>query len=142
MKYIAAILLPLLLLAFSCENKESGLDIPEEQILGKWDWQYSIYYQTQSGVPYILNPDTLGYFIQHTYDENGEFSMMRNDQTIGRGTYWFERANPADSATSIDRLFIQQDNYIKSVGFVFSGDTLILDESGSDGPRRIFIKVR
>lgn len=142
MKSIVIILAGFLLLAFSCESKDDAAEFPEEQIIGQWNWQYSIYYYTQSGEPYVLNPDTLGFYTRYVFEEDGEFSVLRNEASDGRGIFWFENILFENGEESPLRLFTQQDNYIKSVNFEISGDTLILDETEVDGPKRVFLRIK
>ena len=142
MKSIFIIITGFLMLAFSCENKDESSNFPEDQIVGQWNWKYSIYYYTQSGNPYILNPDTLGFYTRYIFDDEGEFNILKNEQVDGKGIYWFESILYENGEESPLRLFTQQDNYIKSVSYRISGDTLILDETEIDGPKRVFVKIR
>ena len=142
MKSMVLILAGFLLLAFSCESKDDGGSFPEEQIIGQWNWQYSVYLYTQSGEPYVLNPDTLGFYTRYIFKEDGEFSILRNEASDGNGIYWFESILFENGEESPLRLFTQQDNYIKSVNFKISGDTLLLDETEVDGPKRVFVRIK
>ena len=142
MKSVLLMIGSFLLFAFSCENKDDGEVFPEDQIIGQWNWQYSIYYYTQSGKPYILNPDTLGFTTRYVFNDDGEYHIMRNEAVDGEGIYWFENIFYESGEQSPLRLFTQQDNYIKSVNFKISGDSLILDETEIDGPKRIFLRIK
>ena len=142
MKSIILIICSILLFAFSCEKKEDQESFPEEQIVGQWNWQYSIYYYTQSGKPYILNPDTLGFYTQYIFNRDGEYKVLRNETNDAEGIYWFEAIKYDKGEYSPLRLFTQQDNYVKSVNFEINADTLILDETEVDGPKRVFVRIR
>jgi hypothetical protein len=139
--YVAYIIIALFLLSFSCENKEDfSLTESERQIIGEWNWVESVYYYTVSGIPYVMNPDTLGYSITCRFEENGTFSVFRNAAPDNTGSYWFETVKYDNGTESPLRLFTREDEYIKSVNFSFSGDTLILDETEVDGAKRVFIR--
>ena len=131
----------LLLTVFSCENKEDlNLSEYERQIIGEWSWVESVYYYTVSGIPYVMNPDTLGYSITFRFKKDGTFSVFRDSTLDNAGTYWFETIKYANGTESPLRLFTREDEYVKSVSFSFSADTLILDETEVDGAKRIFIR--
>jgi len=141
-RYIALIAGSLLLLSFSCENKEDvSLSESESRIIGEWNWIESVYYYTVSGVPYVMNPDTLGYSITCRFDEDGTYRIFRNATLDNAGVYWFETIKYDNGTESPLRLFTREDEYIKSVNFSFSGDTLILDETEVDGAKRIFLRI-
>ena len=89
-----------------------------------------------------MNPDTLGFHTRYSFNEDGEFDIYRNGQPDGKGVYWFESILYKNGEESPLRLFTQQDNYIKSVSFSISGDTLVLDETEADGPKRVFVRIR
>jgi hypothetical protein len=144
MKYKQILLIPLfiLMMAFSCENKEDmPLTKAEKQIIGEWNWLESIYYYTISGVPYVINPDTLGYKITYLFDNNDNYKIFRNSSLDSEGVYWFETIQYENGTDSPLRLFTQEDGYIKSVNFSFSGDTLFFDETEVDGAKRIFVRA-
>jgi hypothetical protein len=142
MKSVLIILAGFLTFAFSCEGKDEDASFPEEQIVGQWSWKYSVYYYTQSGIPYVLNPDTLGFYTRYSFNEDGAFHIYRNEQPDGSGVYWFESILYNNGEESPLRLFTQQDNFTNSVNFNISGDTLVLDETEVDGPKRVFVRVR
>jgi hypothetical protein len=127
------------LFAFSCENKDEGF-FPQEKIQGRWNWEYSVYKNTQSGKPYILNPDTLGFNNMYYFDADGGFRVMRNTVIDGKGQYWFEETDNENDQDGLS-LFMQQDEFVRSVDFYISGDTLILDETQFDGPKRYFLRM-
>jgi hypothetical protein len=127
------------LFAFSCENKDEVF-FPEEEIEGRWNWEYSVYNNTQSGKPYVLNPDTLGFNTMYYFDTDGGFRVMRNTAIDGKGQYWFEETDNENDQDGLS-LFMQQDEFVRSVDFYISGDTLILDETQSDGPKRYFLRM-
>jgi len=139
MKSIFIIALSIFIFAFSCENKDEML-FPQEEIVGEWNWQYSVYYNTHSGIPYVLNPDTLGFTTKYHFNPEGEFSILRNSETEGSGIYWFESTENENDADGL-LLFTQQDEFIKSVDFFISGDTLVIDETDVDGPKRYFRRI-
>jgi hypothetical protein len=138
---IAFIPVIMLTLAFSCENKEDmGLSGSEKQILGQWNWIESVYYYTVSGTPYVMNPDSLGYSVYMTFKEDGTFETFRNFIPESAGTYWFETIKYDNGTESPLRLFTREDEYVKSVNFSISADTLILDETEVDGAKRVFVR--
>jgi hypothetical protein len=128
-------------MAFSCENREDlNPSESEKQIIGQWNWIESVYYYTVSGTPYVMNPDSLGYSVQIEFNDNGTFSTYRNSLPENSGTYWFETIKYENGTESPLRLFTQEDEYIKSVNFSLSADTLILDETEVDGAKRVFVR--
>jgi hypothetical protein len=130
-----------ILFAFSCEeNNEKILLDSEERIIGTWIWLESVYYYTPSGVPFYINPDTLGYSIRYAFNDDGSFQQFRNAIPESEGTYWFETILYENGSESPLRLFTRENDYLKSVNFAFSGDTLIIDETEVDGARRYFIR--
>jgi hypothetical protein len=142
MKNIAVIMITVLLASFSCEKKDDILTTSQEKISGNWNWLQSIYHYTTSGTPYVLNPDSLGYHITHVYTSEGEYMVLRNGEKDTRGVYWFDYIEDEHGSMSPLRLFTQLDEYIQSVNYTISGDTLILDESEIDGPVRYFLKEK
>lgn len=141
-RYIVLFAVSLLLLSFSCENKEDiNLSESERKIIGDWNWIESVYYYTMSGIPYVMNPDTLGYSVTCRFEADGTFSFFRNATLDNTGVYWFETLSYSNGTESPLRLFTQEGEYIKSVNFSFSGDTLILDETEVDGAKRIFVRI-
>jgi len=89
-------------------------------------------------MPYVLNPDTLGFNTKYYFDIDGEFRILRDAETEGKGIYWFEADVNNEEGL---RLFTQQDEFVKSVDFYISGDTLILDETKAEGPKRYFLRI-
>ena len=145
MKFYIYIIIPftLFLLSFGCEGKEeSSDDIPEEQIVGEWGWIESVYYKTTSGKPYILNPDTVGYALRYVYSFDGTYEVYRNNKLESSGNYWFEMQDLTDNEDQDIRLITQQDDFIKSIKFQLTGDSLILDNTDADDAKRIFIRLR
>ena len=141
-RYIFFIAGSWLLLSFSCENKEDvSLSESERRIIGEWNWIESVYYYTVSGVPYVMNPDTLGYPITCRFEEDGTYRIFRNATLDNSGVYWFGTIKYDNGTVSPLRLFTREDEYIKSVNFSFSGDTLFLDETEVDGAKRIFLRI-
>jgi hypothetical protein len=141
-KLIFACLL-ILLLSFTCENKEdSSQETPEKQIIGEWEWLESIYYYTMSGIPYIMNPDTVGYSLKHVYLLDGTLKIYKNDILETSSIYWFDRIEYPNGTESDLRLMTQKDDFIKSVKFSITNDTLILDSTDVDDARRIFVRKR
>jgi len=131
------------ILSFSCENKEDNSeDIPEEQIIGEWGWIESVYYNTMSGKPYILNPDTIGYSLKYVYSFDGTYKVYKNNKLETTGIYWFEIQDYSDERKPDIRLITQQDDYIKDRKFQLKGDSLILDNTEADDAKRIFIKIK
>ncbi len=141
-RYIALFAVTGLLLSFSCENKEDiSLSESERKIVGEWNWIESVYFYTMSGLPYIINPDTIGYSVTCRFEADGTFSMFRNAAPDHTGTYWFETIRYDNGTESPLRLFTQEGEYLKSVNFYFSADTLFLDETEVDGAKRIFLRI-
>ena len=141
-RYIFFIAGSWLLLSFSCENKEDlSLSESERRIIGEWNWIESVYYYTVSGIPYVMNPDTLGYSITCRFEEDGTYHIFRNATPDNSGVYWFETIKYDNGTESPLRLFTREDEYIKSVNFSFSEDTLFLDETEVDGAKRIFLRI-
>jgi hypothetical protein len=141
MKISNLVLIPVVMLsmAFSCENREDlGLTDSEKQIIGHWNWIESVYYYTVSGIPYVMNPDSLGYSVQIEFNEDGTFATFRNLLPESSGSYWFETIKYENGTESPLRLFTREDEYVKSVTFSVSADTLILDETEVDGAKRVF----
>lgn len=131
------------ILAFGCENKEdSSEDIPEEKIIGEWGWIESVYNNTISGKPYILNPDTIGYSLKYVYLFDGTFKIYRNNKLETSGIYWFEIVDYSGEEEPELRLITQQEDFKKSIKFLLNGDTLVLDNTEADDARRIFIKLK
>ena len=89
-----------------------------------------------------MNPYSLGYSVQIEFNGDGTSSVFRNSLPEDSGTYWFESHKYENSTESPLRLFTQEDEYIKSVNFSLSADTLILDETEVDGAKRIFYRIR
>ncbi|MBN2275421.1 MAG: hypothetical protein JXR41_00435 [Bacteroidales bacterium] len=140
-RYIPLFVLSVLLLSFSCENKEDiSLSESERHIIGEWNWIESVYYYTISGIPYIMNPDTLGFAITCRFEADGTYKVYRDAFLDNMGIYWFETIKYENGTVSPLRLFTQEDEYTKSVNFSFSGDTLILDETEVDGAKRVFVR--
>jgi hypothetical protein len=143
MKISSIVTIPVVILsmAFSCENKEElGLTEPGKQIIGQWDWIESVYYYTVSGIPYVMNPDSLGYSVQIEFNENGTFATYRDSAPESSGTYWFETIKYENGTESPLRLFTREDEYVKSVNFFLSADSLVLDETEVDGAKRVFVR--
>lgn len=143
MKIRSVVFIPVILLslAFSCENREDlSLSESEKLITGKWNWVESVYYYTVSGTPYVMNPDSLGYSILIAFNEDETFDVYRNSSLDNSGTYWFETIKYDNGTESPLRLFTREDEYIKSVNFSLSVDTLILDETEVDGAKRVFVR--
>jgi hypothetical protein len=143
MKISNLVILPVVVLslAFSCEKREDiSLSESEKQIPGQWNWIESVYYYTVSGTPYIMNPDSLGYSVYMTFSEDGTFATYRNSLPESSGTYWFETIRYENGTESPLRLFTREDEYVKSVNFSISADTLILDETEVDGAKRVFVR--
>jgi hypothetical protein len=143
MKIITIVYVPVIMLAmaFSCENREDlNLSETERQIIGQWNWIESVYYYTVSGTPYVINPDSLGYSVNIAFHEDGTFETFRNFVPENSGTYWFETIKYENGTESPLRLFTREDEYVKSVNFSISADTLILDETEVDGAKRVFVR--
>ncbi len=137
------ILFLIFLLSFSCERKEDNYQTTsEEMIIGEWDWIESVYYYTMSGLPYILNPDTVGYSQKHIYLPDGTLKIYRDDILETSGNYWFDRIIYSNGTESDLRLFTQKDDYSNSVMFRITKDTLLLDNTEVDGAKRIFIRIK
>ena len=133
----------ILLLAFTCENKEeSSQESPEEQIAGEWEWIESIYYYTLSGIPYVLNPDTVGYSLKNVYLLEGTLKIYKNEILETSCNYWFDKIIYENGTESELRLMTQKDDFIKSVKFTIKNDTLILDNTEVDDAKRIFVRKR
>jgi hypothetical protein len=87
-----------------------------------------------------MNPDSLGYSVYMTFSEDGTFATYRNSLPESSGTYWFETIRYENGTESPLRLFTREDEYVKSVNFSISADTLILDETEVDGAKRVFVR--
>ena len=137
------ILFSIFLLSFNCERKEDDYQTSsEELIIGEWDWIESVYYYTISGIPYVLNPDTVGYSQKHVYLHDGTLKIYRNDILETSGSYWFDKIIYSNGTESDLRLFTQKDDYLNSVIFRITKDTLLLDNTEVDGAKRVFIRIR
>jgi hypothetical protein len=88
---------------------------------------------------YILTPDTLGFNTVYYFDMDGNFRVWQYLHR-GKGIYWFELAENENDEDGL-LLYTQQDEFIRSVDFYISGDTLILDETLSKGPKRYFLRT-
>ena len=133
----------ILLLSFTCENKEdSSQEAPEKQIIGEWEWLESVYYYTMSGTPYIMNPDTVGYSMKQVYLLDGTLKIYKNDILETSCSYWFDKIVYPNGTESDLRLMTQKDDFVKSVKFSINNDTLVLDNTEVDDARRIFIRKR
>jgi hypothetical protein len=136
-------LLSILLLSFTCENKEeSSQEAPEKQIIGEWEWLESVYYYTMSGTPYIMNSDTVGYSMKHVYLLDGILKIYKNDILETSCSYWFDKIVYSNGTESDLRLMTQKDDFVKSVKFSINNDTLVLDNTEVDDAKRIFIRKR
>jgi len=71
-------------------------------------------------------------------------TKIRNSATEAEGIFWFESAGTGKDKEIEQplRLFTQQDHYTRSVIFEIKNDTLILDETDVDGPKRVFARVK
>lgn len=137
------LILGIFLTAFGCEQKEDELQTSsEELILGEWKWVESIYYDTPSGEPFVLNPDSVGYHITNTYLADGTYKTFISNRMESTGLYWFDRIVYDKDNISDLRLFTQKDEFLSSVNFDLSQDTLILDNTEADGARRVFVRIQ
>jgi hypothetical protein len=135
--------LSILLLSFTCENKEdSSQEALEKQIIGEWEWLESVYYYTMSGTPYIMNPDTVGYFMKHVYLLDGTLKIYKNDILETSCSYWFDKIVYPNGTESDLRLMTQKDDFVKSVKFSINNDTLVLDNTEVDDAKRIFVRKK
>ena len=112
----------------------------EEAIIGDWTWSNSIYTNTSSGDPFIINPDTLGYTIRYLYKDDGTFIVYKNDIEDGYGIYWFEEVEMVDDSLSILKLFIKREEFISSINVMLRGDTLVFDDNELNGITKVFLK--
>ncbi|MBN2350451.1 MAG: hypothetical protein JXJ22_16565 [Bacteroidales bacterium] len=136
------LILGIFITAFGCEQKEDELQSSaEDLIVGEWQWVESAYLDTPSGIPYILNPDSVGYDIIQVYFEDGTYNSYISDHIESAGLYWFDRIVYNKESISEIRLFTQKDDFQTSVNYYLSNDTLILDNSEVDGARRTFVKI-
>jgi hypothetical protein len=132
MKYLLYILVPFML-SFSCEQNEDKLiSDTEDQIMGEWIWVKSTYYNTNSGLPFVLTPDSVGYSIRQVYSSDGTYLQFKNDLIESSGIFWLEVVDDNDVTEPNIRLFSQKEDYINFSKIFFSGDSLLLDNTKSN----------
>jgi hypothetical protein len=138
MKYLLYILVPFML-SFSCEQNEDKLiSDTEDQIMGEWIWVKSTYYNTNSGLPFVLTPDSVGYSIRQVYSSDGTYLQFKNDLIESSGIFWLEVVDDNDVTEPNIRLFSQKEDYINFSKIFFSGDSLLLDNTAADGTTKLF----
>jgi len=138
MKHLLYILVPFLL-SFSCEQNEDKLiSDTEDQIMGEWIWVKSTYYNTNSGLPFVLTPDSVGYTVRQVFSSDGIYLQFKNDLVESSGIFWLETVNREDAVEPDIRLFSQKEDYIHFSRISISGDSLLLDNTASDGTTRLF----
>ncbi|MBN2213760.1 MAG: hypothetical protein JW723_05900 [Bacteroidales bacterium] len=138
MKYLLYILIPFLL-SFSCEKKEDKLiSDTENQIMGEWIWIKSTYYNTNSGLPFVLTHDSVGYSVRQVFSSDGMYIRFKNDLVESSGIFWLETVTDPEAIEPDIRLFSQKGDYIHFCGISLSGDSLQLDYIAEDGTIKLF----
>lgn len=138
MKYLLYIFIPFIL-AFSCEQNEDKLiSDTEDQIMGEWIWVKSTYYNTNSGLPFVLTPDSVGYSVRQVFSSDGTYLQFKNDLIESSGIFWLEMVDNQEAADPEFRLFSQKEEYINFSRISVSGDSLLLDNIAADGTMRLF----
>ena len=138
MKYLLYIFIPFIL-SFSCEQNEDKLiSDTEDQIMGEWIWVKSTYYNTNSGLPFVLTPDSVGYSVRQVFSSDGTYLQFKNDLIESSGIFWLEMINNQETVEPEFRLFSQKEDYINFSRISVSGDSLLLDNAAADGTTRLF----
>ena len=138
MKYLLYVLVPFML-SFSCEQNEDKLiSDTEDQIMGEWIWVKSTYYNTNSGLPFVLTPDSVGYSVRQVFSSDGTYLQFKNDLIESSGIFWLEMINNPETVEPEFRLFSQKEDYINFSRISVSGDSLLLDNTAADGTTRLF----
>lgn len=143
MKHLLYIFIPFLF-AFSCEqNEDKIISNTEDQIVGEWIWIKSTYYNTNSGLPFILTPDSVGYSIRELFGSDGTYILFKNDIVETSGIYWLETVNDIkyENAVPDIRLYSQKEEYINFSKIEISGDSLLLDNTAADGTLKLFRRL-
>jgi cystathionine beta-lyase/cystathionine gamma-synthase len=137
-KYFLYILIPFLL-SFSCEQKEDKLiSDTEDQITGEWIWIKSTYYNTNSGLPFVLSPDSVGYSVRQVFAPDGTYLRFKNDLIESSGIFWLETITNPETPEPDIRLFSQKGEYIQFCRISLSGDSLLMDNTAADGTLKLF----
>ena len=127
------------MLAFSCEQNEDKLiSDTEDQIMGEWIWVKSTYFNTNSGLPFVLTPDSVGYSVRQVFSSDGTYLQFKNDLIESSGIFWLEMINNPETVEPEFRLFSQKEDYINFSRISVSGDSLLLDNTAGDGTTRLF----
>jgi len=138
MKYLLYIFVPFIL-SFSCEQNEDKLiSDTEDQIRGEWIWVKSTYYNTNSGLPFVLTPDSVGYSVRQVFSSDGTYLQFKNDLIESSGIFWLEMINNQETVEPEFRLFSQKEDYINFSRISVSGDSLLLDNTAADGTTKLF----
>ncbi len=138
MKYLLYIFVPFML-SFSCEQNEDKLiSDTEDQIMGEWIWVKSTYYNTNSGLPFVLTPDSVGYSVRQVFSSDGTYLQFKNDLIESSGIFWLEMINNQETVEPEFRLFSQKEDYINFSRISVSGDSLLLDNTAADGTTKLF----
>lgn len=138
MKYLLYIFVPFIL-SFSCEQNEDKLiSDTEDQIMGEWIWVKSTYFNTNSGLPFVLTPDSVGYSVRQVFSSDGTYLQFKNDLIESSGIFWLEMINNQETVEPEFRLFSQKEDYINFSRISVSGDSLLLDNTAADGTTRLF----
>ncbi len=131
------------LFAFSCEEKEDKIITnTEEKVTGEWVWLKSTYFHTNSGLPYILTPDSVGYSLRQVFEPDGTYTIFKNDVAESTGIFWFETIDYMEGTKPEIRMFTQKGSYINFVNLNISGDSLFLDNIAADGTLKLFLRVK
>src|SRR4030042_6132392 len=138
MKYLLYVLIPFLL-SFSCEQKEDKLiSDTEDQIMGEWIWIKSTYYNTNSGLPFVLTPDSVGYSVRQVFSSDGMYLQFKNDLIESSGIFWLETVTNPEVIEPDIILFSQKGDFIHFCRISLSGDSLLLDNTAADGTIKLF----
>jgi hypothetical protein len=130
-------------LAFSCEQKEDKIITnTEEKVTGEWIWVKSTYYNTNSGLPFVLTPDSVGYSLRQVFSSDGTYTVFKNDLAESTGIFWLETIDYVEGTKPEIRMFTQKENYINFVNLNISEDSLVFDNTGADGTIKLFLRIK
>ena len=126
--------------AFGCEQKEEQVISDfEGKLNGEWVWVKSTYYNTMSGMPYVLSPDSVGFTLRQLFSVDGTYITFKNDMAESSGIYWLETFDYVEGSTQPEiRLYTQKEDYLSFVELRISGDSLVLDNMKGDGTLKLF----
>lgn len=143
MKHLLYIFIPFLF-SFSCEqNEDKIISDTEDQVVGEWIWIKSTYYNTNSGLPFVLTPDSVGYSVRELFASDGTYILFKNDLVETSGIYWLETVNDIKHENTVPdiRLYSQKEEYINFSKIEISGDSLLFDNTATDGTVKLFRRL-